>query len=392
METKPLSGRSQHLLLILFLLFCFGGVFYTYYKPTKNFFSCPNVPVSKHEVCTDQCLIAFIENFTQSTNTTGNLNYTLLKQNQILMENNEENQNLDTIMLIWSWPFGFKFDVKGCSPQFGIKGCQITDDRSQYHKAHGVMFHHRDIGDDLPNLQKMPRPPHQKWVWMNWESPDNSARHNEADHLFNLTANYQKDSDVWVPYGRILEASEKDKPFEIPPKDKIVCWIVSNWNPNFRRVKYFNELNKHIKVEAYGRHFNRYVRDEDYNKILSSCKFYLSFENSIHKDYFTEKLFKPLKFGTVPVVLGPPRENYEEFIPAESFIHVDDFKSPQELAEHLTLLDKDQKMYEQYFTWRQYFTAVVGIFGLEHACLSCDYIRNYKGYRVFKNLNKWYWD
>ncbi|XP_060742119.1 4-galactosyl-N-acetylglucosaminide 3-alpha-L-fucosyltransferase 9-like [Tachysurus vachellii] len=371
-------GSYTHLLLPLFLLFCFGLVFYTYYKPTTNW-SCSEVAESTRDICIDKCGV-----FSENKNVTiSTLKYKLLKQQPQLHDR-------DTILLIWNWPFGVRFDVKTCK-QFGIEGCQITDDRSQYDKAHGVMFHHRDIGGDFSGLLNRPRPPYQKWVWMNMEPPDNSGRRAEVDNAFNLTSNYRRDSDVWVPYGRLVEVSEKEKTFQIPTKDKIVCWIVSNWNPNFQRVKYFTELSKHIKVEAYGRHFNRYIGSEDYNKILSSCKFYLSFENSIHKDYFTEKLFNPLMSGTVPVVLGPPRENYEEVIPSDSFIHVDDFKSPQELAEHLKYMDQNQEAYERYFTWRQYFTAERSYFGLEHACRSCEHIKNNKAYRVFKNLSKWYW-
>ncbi|XP_053092788.1 4-galactosyl-N-acetylglucosaminide 3-alpha-L-fucosyltransferase 9-like [Pangasianodon hypophthalmus] len=385
-------GGFQHFLLLQVLLLGVTGVFYTYYKPNANSIPCQEVAVSKYKCpdkCSDKCHNALKGNFITRLTTT-------LKQltpitKPVVLEENKENHDLDTVILIWSWPFGYKFKGESCSPLFGIKGCHFTDDRSQYDKAHGVMFHHRDIGGDLPNLLNTPRPPHQKWVWMNMESPDNSQRWTGLDGLFNLTANYRRDSDVWVPYGRITEASEKDKTFNIPPKDKLVCWIVSNWNPNFRRVKYFNELNKHIKIEVYGRHFNRSISNDDYISTLSSCKFYLSFENSIHKDYFTEKLFNPLKVGTVPVVLGPPRENYEDFIPADSFIHVDDFKSPQELAKHLTFLDQNQEVYEQFFTWRQHFTAARTIFGVEHACRICDYVKQYKGYRVFKNLNTWYW-
>ncbi|KAM9497170.1 4-galactosyl-N-acetylglucosaminide 3-alpha-L-fucosyltransferase 9-like [Clarias gariepinus] len=389
----------QHLVLPLFLFFCFGGVFYTYYKPTMRSLSCPNAPVKTQEVCSEECLSALMENFTHLINTTGTRNYTLVKPQLPQLpvtkppagEEIQENHDNDIIMLIWTWPFGFKFDVNDCFPKLGITGCQITDDRSQYDKADGVLFHHRDIGDDIANLLSKPRPPYQKWVWMNMESPDNSGRQNWLDDAFNLTSNYRRDSDVWVPYGRLRKTTGKDRTFEIPPKDKIVCWIVSNWNPNFRRVKYFNELSQHIKVEAYGRAFNRYVSDDDYNKILPSCKFYLAFENSIYQDYFSDKLFDPMKVGTIPVVIGPPRENYEEFIPADSFIHVDDFESPQKLAEHLTFLDQNQEKYEQYFNWRKLFIVEGSFFGLEHACRSCNYIRNYQGYRVFKNINKWYW-
>ncbi|KAL7858836.1 hypothetical protein AOLI_G00189380 [Acnodon oligacanthus] len=386
----------QHCLVGFLLLLCFGVIFYIYNKPTMSWVPCPEVTVSIHDVCTDECFDVFKrENLTQNINNTCSLNYTLMKQqtNKQFGDTEETNRKLhqsDTIVLIWDWPFGQSFDVGSCAALFGITGCYLTADRSFYYKAHGVMFHLRDIYGDLPNLQKMPRPPQQKWVWMNMESPDNAARLVALD-LFNLTSNYRRDSDVWVPYGQIVEASEEDKVFQMPEKNKLVCWIVSNWNNNFKRVKYFNELRQYIKIEAYGRYFRKYVSDENYPGIMSSCKFYLSFENSIHKDYITEKLFNPMKLGTVPVVLGPSRENYEEFIPKDSFIHVDDFKTPQELAEHLKRLDQNQEMYEQYFSWRKHFVARSSYFGLEHACRICGHVKRNKGYRVFKNLDKWYW-
>ncbi|XP_053369138.1 4-galactosyl-N-acetylglucosaminide 3-alpha-L-fucosyltransferase 9-like [Clarias gariepinus] len=394
MTFEPRVASFKRLLLSLVLLSCLGGLFYTFYKPTRSWLSFPNASVSTHEVLTDECLKTSKEKFVQKSNKTETLDDFLVKQQQLINKPNtiEEYKEIDDIiMLIWTWPGDYKFSGEACISEFGIPGCQITDDRSQYDKAHGVMFHQRDISRDLQNLLKMPRPLHQKWVWLNMESPSNSKRWPELDGLFNLTSNYRRDSDVWVPVGKIVEAPEKNNTFKIPPKDKLVCWIVSNWKAKYERVRYFNELSKHIKIEAYGRHFNRPISRDDYNKILKSCKFYLSFENSIHKDYFTEKVFNPLKLGTVPVVLGPPRQNYEEFIPPDSFIHVNDFKSPQKLAEHLMFLDKNQKVYEQYFNWRKHFIAIRARFGLEHTCRSCEHIRSDKRYKVFKDLTKWYW-
>ncbi|CAG5866590.1 unnamed protein product [Menidia menidia] len=269
-------------------------------------------------------------------------------------------------------------------------GCSITADRNLYNKSDGVLIHHRDISSDLSNLPPPQRPAFQKWIWMNLESPSHSSRLPGIENLFNMTLNYRQDADITVPYGSIIpEETEED--FVPPSKTKLICWIVSNWNQDHARVKYYNELYKHIEVHAYGQAFGEYITDQDYNPTMASCKFYLSFENSIHKDYITEKLYNPLSLGTVPVVLGPPRQNYENFIPGDAFIHVDDFTSAKELAEYLLLLDKNEEMYLKYFAWRRHFKVKKAHFWAEHTCLACDYLRRHKEYKAFNNLDKWYW-
>ena len=47
--------------------------------------------------------------------------------------------------------------------------------------------------------------------------------------------------------------------------------------------------------------------------------------------------------------MGARPEEYEKVAPYNSFIHVDKFKGPKELAEYLLELDKDDKKYNQYF-------------------------------------------
>ncbi|XP_041705994.1 4-galactosyl-N-acetylglucosaminide 3-alpha-L-fucosyltransferase 9 [Coregonus clupeaformis] len=300
-----------------------------------------------------------------------------------------EDGDKDTIVLIWMWPFGFKFDLHSCASFDNIKGCHLTANRSLYQKAHVVMFHHRNIATNLEDMPQEPRPWFQKWVWYNMESPTYTNRIPGLDHLFNLTASYRLSSDIYVPYGLLVEVTSDDKIFELPKKDKLVCWVVSHWNTNHKRVSVFNELNKHVKVETFGRHFGKYI--EDKGQIVSSCKFYLAFENSIHQDYMTEKLFDTLMLGAVPVVLGPPRQNYEAVVPGDSFIHVDDFSSQKELADRLLFLDKNDTEYLKYFSWRRNFKVQGGHFGNEHACRACGYVQKNKGYRVFHNLNTWFW-
>ncbi len=144
----------------------------------------------------------------------------------------------DTILLIWMWPFGNKYELS-CST-FNITKCLLTDDKSLYQKAHGVLFHHRDIHGNLAGMPTEPRPWFQKWVWSNMESPANSPLIPELNHLFNLTCNYRLDSDIPVPYGYLVPLSSHTESFKLPTKDKLVCWIVSNWNSQSGSFESYN--------------------------------------------------------------------------------------------------------------------------------------------------------
>ncbi|XP_018414742.1 PREDICTED: alpha-(1,3)-fucosyltransferase 6-like [Nanorana parkeri] len=175
------------------------------------------------------------------------------------------------------------------------------------------------------------------------------------DNLINLTMSYRADSDIFTPYGW-LEKNDGTINFTIPEKSKIVAWAVSNWNPRSRRVQYYDQLKKYLHVDIYGGQHLPLPRNV-HLQTISTYKFYFAFENSIHVDYITEKLWiNSLESGTVPVVLGPTRANYERFIPPDSFIHVDDFSSAQELASYLLRLDKDDQKYQQYFNWRSIYS------------------------------------
>jgi Glycosyltransferase family 10 (fucosyltransferase) C-term len=75
-------------------------------------------------------------------------------------------------------------------------------------------------------------------------------------------------------------------------------------------------------------------------------KFYLALENSLCKDYVTEKFFRFLHRDVVVIALGAA--NYTQFVPRDTYIDVRDFRSPKDLASYLRLLDARNDKYEDY--------------------------------------------
>ncbi|KAM3918929.1 3-galactosyl-N-acetylglucosaminide 4-alpha-L-fucosyltransferase FUT3-like [Leptodactylus fuscus] len=301
----------------------------------------------------------------------------------------QEPTDVSKIILLWSWPFGYQFPLNDCPPSRDISGCFYTTNRSLYSSADAVVLHHRDVCYSSKQLPQMPRPPNQYWIWFNIESPPHTPNLHFMDNLINLTMSYRYDSDIFSPYGW-LEPNLKEDSFAIPPKTKLIAWAITNWNPKSRRVQYYQELKNFLSVDIYGRQHLPLPKTEE-KKTLSQYKFYLAFENSIYEDYITEKFWRnALVYGSVPIVLGPPRQNYERFIPKDSFIHVDDFSTAEDLAKYILRLDRDQKAYQQYFTWRSRLHPVSPTGWKGHYCRICKALKEAPKRKTISKLGEWY--
>ncbi|XP_069478123.1 3-galactosyl-N-acetylglucosaminide 4-alpha-L-fucosyltransferase FUT3-like [Ambystoma mexicanum] len=295
----------------------------------------------------------------------------------------------DLVILLWTWPSGEQFPLDRCAADYGIFGCNFKADREWYGRADAVILHHQDICSTKAFLPQEPRPHNQRWIWLNLESPRNSPNLHFMDNLINLTLSYRVDSDIFSPYGWIKRCREPQS-FSIPPKTRLVAWVVSNWDSTLARVAYYNQLKKYIQIDVFGaRH--AHLSQHRMHSTISQYKFYLAFENSLNQDYITEKLWNnALMSGTVPVVLGPTRENYERFVPADAFIHVNDFPSPKELAAHLKCLDAHEEQYQRYFTWRKSLQPVGGINWTTHYCKACRALQQDFAYKAISSIAKWY--
>lgn len=307
-----------------------------------------------------------------------------------------EKQELNkSVVLVWFWPDEKRFDLHDCKKHFNIDNCHLTDDRALSSKAHAVLVFHKAIDDELSNLPTS-RTRFQRWIWFNMDSPTNTRRIPGLKSLFNLTLSYRRDSDIHVRW-RVTARKATDKEFVVPEKERLVCWIVESKDLKTKlgeRYTYFMELAKHINVDLFESSSDE-LKGEKYFSTISSCKFFLSFENSIHRDYITETFSGPLAAGTVPVALGPPRTNYENFVPGSSFIHINDFHDAAALAKYLLQLDKDNQTYMRYFDWWKYYTLKQPFteekYKYAHAiCQACLYVGRSKDFRVVPDLYKWF--
>ena len=174
----------------------------------------------------------------------------------------------------------------------------------------------------------------------------------------NATLTYRSDSEMYHPYDIIKRRTNITGTEYIPTthwqnKTGSVVWLVSDCTTKSKRETIVKELAKYIDVDVFGRCTNKRCNDTStkcVERYARNYKFYLSFENSMCKDYVTEKLFNALRAEIIPVVFGGA--NYAHYAPNGSYINVMDFKSPRELARFLQNLGTHERNYYRYFHWK----------------------------------------
>ncbi|KAL7642686.1 UNVERIFIED_CONTAM: hypothetical protein RMT77_007251 [Armadillidium vulgare] len=289
------------------------------------------------------------------------------------------------------------------------KRCFITNNRSiiPLKEFDAVLVHFRNI-EKIRIPEKRPR--HQHWIFYEREPPLYSSKNPQHyEGIFNWTMTYRKDSDIVASYGNVYKkadfATENLNSIEkfsysldnvMKMKNKMVSWLVSNCNTPSKRGEYVRELQKFIPVDIYGRCGplkcgQKKQEAKCYKKMEKEYKFYLSFENNFCKDYVTEKFYRILNYYIIPVVRGAA--DYASIAPPHSYINVEDFKTPKELANHLIYLDKNDTAYMEYFNWKKDYFLMNRLGWLSHAisfCTLCQKLHSDKTEKIYYNLTEWF--
>eukprot|EP00062_Callorhinchus_milii_P001575 gi/632936830/ref/XP_007896257.1/ PREDICTED: alpha-(1,3)-fucosyltransferase 11 [Callorhinchus milii] len=193
--------------------------------------------------------------------------------------------------------------------------------------------------------------------------------------LFNYTATFGRRSDYplslqWLPSRRYLLAAAAAP---LGEKQRLrgrgyapVLYLQSHCDVASDRDRYVRELMEHIQIDSYGQCLHNKdlpshrlvntltatTEDSEFMRFIANYKFHIAMENAICDDYMTEKLWRPMHLGSVPIYRGSPV--VQDWMPNDhSIILIDSFPSPKDLADFINYLDQNDEEYLKYLEYKQ---------------------------------------
>lgn len=147
-----------------------------------------------------------------------------------------------------------------------------------------------------------------------------------------------------------LEDLTKPRDIEaiIQQKTDFCAFLVSNPSAT-ERINFFHSLSRYKKVDSGGKVLNNIGgRVKDRSEFLRSRKFSISFENSSHSGYSTEKLIMPWLHGCIPIYWGNPLIGNE--FNTKAFVNCHDFETIDAVVDHIARIDRDPDIYREYLS------------------------------------------
>ncbi|XP_053611641.1 alpha-(1,3)-fucosyltransferase C-like isoform X2 [Plodia interpunctella] len=273
-----------------------------------------------------------------------------------------------------------KFIEMNCPYQ----NCYVTDNKNFLLKItdfDAIIFSGRSSRKYTLSYLPQQRSPSQKYIFaLNEPVPMFLTCNPLLENFFNWTWTHKLSSDIRWSYVLIYdlhgnEVGPKQNmtwPTEMTPikdkktkaildgKSKAAAWFVSHCDTFGRREKYVKVLKPELAslnliLDVYGDCGNLScpVGDNKCNELVKAdYYFYFSFENSITRDYVTEKLLTALLNYAVPVVYGGA--DYTRFLPPGSYLDAHNLR-PIELARTMKEIIQNKTRYYDFFRWRNHF-------------------------------------
>jgi hypothetical protein len=307
-----------------------------------------------------------------------------------------------------------------------------TNNNDNIRRAH--VFHHVDI--DPNEMSNKVRSRTSNDIWILWIDEANRQLEHLNQYRFNWTLSFRQDSEISIgTYGLLIRdndnhlhshstnqsntvlssdllvmfANRKILPTNIDlenhvfmnyrARSKYALWFVSNCEPK-RRLDYYHQLRTYFPIHAFGVCISNEQNPCEKNTACEqhhaySAMFYLAFESQTCTDYVTEKFWRALHYGMIPIVFGPRKQSYLDLgIPKSAFIHVDDFSSAKELGKYLHRVMHDYYLYREYFQWLNHYETFYQTNDLEpiRMCELCMRLnmQQFDEHRFYTDIHRWH--
>ncbi|KAF8782255.1 Fucosyltransferase 11 like protein [Argiope bruennichi] len=276
-------------------------------------------------------------------------------------------------VIIWWSDLLYPHEKNANEIKCGLGNC-TSFKRKKYHSENvtiAYIFYGTDFdGQNLPLIRKS----NHIWALLHEESPSNNFifSHSSGIKLFNYSATFSRQSDfpLTTQFIPSVEYLTNRKPVPLKLKNKLrkeglapVLYLQSHCNVASDRDQYVKHLMNYIPIDSYGKCLHNKdlpphlastdtYNDEELFSFISQYKFHIAFENAICNDYITEKLFRALHVGSVPIYKGSA--SVKDWLPTnKSAIVVDDFNDPSELADFVLKLDQNDSLYNEFLQFKE---------------------------------------
>ncbi|XP_071056747.1 alpha-(1,3)-fucosyltransferase B [Onthophagus taurus] len=249
-----------------------------------------------------------------------------------------------------------------------IYKCLISGNRDYFNKPNLAVIAFYGSSIDLIDLP-LPRE-NKTWALYHEESSRNTPWliFPESQNLFNVTSTFSRYSNYPLTLSGLNDDSITGLKYYLPlplkkrKKLSPIVYIQSICDNPIQRDSYVKKLMDYMPIDSFGKCLNNKelpeelqlnnegvydLYQEDLMNFIAQYKFSIAIENCICNDYITEKLWRPLIAGSVPIYFGSP--TIKDWLPNnKSAIILDDFKTIKELADYINQVNKNDTMYLEY--------------------------------------------
>ncbi|CAF1103080.1 unnamed protein product [Adineta steineri] len=293
------------------------------------------------------------------------------KQQKIIIEDRNKFKKLNYTILEYTTVFDRpKFCGKTQDFIFGkqcpYKNCRYTCNRKWSNIADVLLMHRSDIKFD-----QLPKERNSNQIWLFWHDEPGGVSKQAISYQFNWTISYRLNAEASIgAYGLTVLRNKplSSKEFnsyineQFRNRQPNAIWFVSNCQPKARLNFYLKFRLYYPLIKIYGQCVSKNNSNQCHRNSqceiseLTKNKFYFAFESQSCRDYVTEKFWRSLAFGIIPIVFGPrDKQSLERIAPPNSFIYTDDFTSMYDLAEYLNEIDRNQTLFREFHRWRQFY-------------------------------------